>query len=266
VQPHLSFSVATWNILATGYIRREFYPMTPRELLDPAWRVPALVRHAAALEVDILCLQEVEAPAFTALRDGLAAAGYTGMRAAKGRNRPDGCATFFRAAHFSLIEERRIAYADGSGEPDSGHIAQLLILGQEGRRLAVLNTHLKWDSPGTPRERQWAYRQIQLAIEALRQAGPLDAQIVCGDFNVTPDSDAVEALRAAGMDYAHRDLPGIATCNSNRNARLIDFLFHTPSLRAHAFPPPTVNADTVLPSSDQPSDHVPLAAQFDWVH
>ena len=82
----MAFIVATWNILATAYIRREFYPKTPRHVLDPAWRVPALVCRAAALAVDILCLQEVEALAFAALQEGLAGAGYTGMHVLKGRN------------------------------------------------------------------------------------------------------------------------------------------------------------------------------------
>ena len=253
----MAFSVATWNVLATGYIRREFYPRTPQEVLDPAWRVPALVRHAAALDVDILCLQEVEAPVFAALRELLT--GYIATHVLKGRNRPDGCATFFRSSLFSLVEERRVVFTDGSG-----HIGLLSILGQEGKRLAIFNTHLKWDPPGTERARQWGYRQIMLGLESLRQAGALDGQIVCGDFNVTPDSDVVQALRDAGMDFAHRDCPAIATCNSQREAKLIDYLFHGPSLQAEPVLPPPIEGHTLLPSPDQPSDHVPLMAKFDW--
>jgi len=234
-------------------------------VLDPSWRVPALVRHAAVLDVDILCLQEVETATFTALQEGLASAGYTGIDARKGRNRPDGCAIFLQTARFALLESRRVAYADGAGALDSGHIAQLAILSDEGKRLAVLNTHLKWDPPGIARERQWAYRQILQAIETLRLAGPFDGQIVCGDFNVTPESDVVEALRAAGMDYAHHGAARIATCNSNREARLIDYLFHSRSLRAHPVLPSTVDGQTLLPSYEQPSDHVPLLAEFEWV-
>jgi mRNA deadenylase 3'-5' endonuclease subunit Ccr4 len=259
----MAFTVATWNILATSYIRREFYPKTPPQVLDPAWRLPELVRHAAALAVDILCLQEVETPAFAALQEGLAQAGYIGRHALKGRNRPDGCATFFRG--FSLVEERRIAYADGSGGRDSGHIGQLLILSRDNKRLGILNTHLKWDPPGTERDRQWGHRQILLAIETLLQTSPLDGQIICGDFNVTGESDVVQTLRAAGMDYAHRQCPGIATCNSNGDARLIDYLFHSASLHAKPSLPPPIDGRTVLPSPEQPSDHAPLMAEFDWV-
>jgi len=260
----MPFSVATWNILATAYIRRDFYPKVPRQVLDPAWRVPALARRAAALGVDILCLQEVEAPAFAALQDSLGAE-YTGLHARKGYNRPDGCATFFRGGRFTLTGDRRVAFADGNGGLDSGHIGQLLTFDQEGRRLAVLNTHLKWDPPLTERARQVGYRQILLALDALRETGSLEARILCGDFNVTPESTVVEALFAAGMNYAHRDCAGIATCNSHRHASLIDYLFFDGPLRAKPFPPDPIDGNTMLPSHEQPSDHLPLAAEFEWV-
>src|SRR5260370_19290036 len=162
------FTLATWNILATSYIRPEYYPKTPQHVLDPARRVPALLRDAIALDADILCLQEVEVNVFAALQAGLAASGYIGTHALKGANRPDGCATFFRGSRFTLAHTRRIAFADGGGRADSGHIAQLLLLDREGKRLAALNPHLKWDPPDTPPERQWGYRQIGQSIEALR--------------------------------------------------------------------------------------------------
>jgi mRNA deadenylase 3'-5' endonuclease subunit Ccr4 len=258
------FTFATWNILATAYIRREWYPRTSRQVLDPAWRVPALVRHAKDLAVDILCLQEVEANVFIALQDGLGKAGYTGTHAVKGQNRPDGCATFFRSEPFTSVATRRLAYTDGDGGPDSGNIAQLLILEQEGHRLAIANTHLKWDPPGTPRERQWGYRQALQAIAALcLEAGSSTAQILCGDLNVEPESDVVEALLAAGFDYAHRDCPGVRTCNSNGQPKLIDHVFYRGSLRARPVLPAAIDAQTSLPALEQPSDHLPLVVAFD---
>jgi hypothetical protein len=60
--------------------------------------------------------------------------------ALKGGDRPDGCATFFRTEFFTLLNDRRVEYRD-----HSGHIAQHLFLEHESKRLAVVNTHLKWD-------------------------------------------------------------------------------------------------------------------------
>jgi len=39
-----SFRLATWNILATSYIRPKFYPNSPPGVLDPEWRIPAIVQ------------------------------------------------------------------------------------------------------------------------------------------------------------------------------------------------------------------------------
>src|SRR2546425_7959942 len=107
----MAFTLATWNILATAYIRKRWYPKTPPHVLEAAWRVPALVRHAAELGVDVLCLQEVEIDSFAALQAGLCPLGYTGTQALKGGNRPDGCATFVRTNCLALLTARRLAYA-----------------------------------------------------------------------------------------------------------------------------------------------------------
>ena len=258
----MHFTLTTWNVLATAYIQRAWYPRSPRKYLDPAWRVPALVRHAKQLGSDILCLQEVEPEVFAALAEGLGELGYLGKLAMKGAKRPDGCATFFRGSAFTLLDDRRLAYADNDAGAASGNIAQFLILGQEGKRLAVVNTHLKWDPPKTPRERQLGYRQISQVIEALRlEEG---SSIVCGDFNVSPESDVIEAMLEAGFDYTHRDCPGVCTCNSNNVPKLIDHLFYRGSLRASPRIPLGIDELTALPSEEQPSDHLPLTAEFDW--
>jgi mRNA deadenylase 3'-5' endonuclease subunit Ccr4 len=248
--------MATWNTLATAYIRRTYYPRTPVELLDPSWRIPALVEHAGALGADILCFQEVEVALFRALQGGLA--GYEGIHTMKGGNRPDGCATLFRTASFTLLNHRRIEYRD-----QSGHIAQCLRLGHGSKSLAIVNTNLKWDPADAPRERQWGYRQISEALESFDEdESRSDGQVVCGDLNVTAESDVVAALLGAGFQYAHRDLRGIATCNSNGKAKLIDYLFSRGSLNAHALAPPAVDDLTPLPSREDPSDHVPLVARL----
>jgi len=55
------------------------------------------------------------------------------------------------------------------GSANSGHIAQVVDLDFSGERLVLVNTHLKWDPPNTPPERQFGLRQARLALEALRQ-------------------------------------------------------------------------------------------------
>ena len=258
-----SFSLATWNILATSYIRAKFYPGTPPSVLDPEWRIPAIVRHATGLGVDILCLQEVERPVFAALAAGLAESGYAGTFAPKDGGKPDGCAAFLRTSICELLTARRIVYADSlDGAADSGHIGQLLLLNVSGMKVALVNTHFKWDPPQTPAERQVGLRQAKLALAALQQEESSSIQMICGDFNATPDSDLVECLIQAGFDYTHRSCANAFTCNSNRKAKLIDYVFFRGAARAEPEPLLPIDGLTPLPSVEQPSDHLPLIARI----
>jgi mRNA deadenylase 3'-5' endonuclease subunit Ccr4 len=260
-----AFTLGTWNILATGYIRAAFYPDTPREFLDPHWRIPAIAQRLRELSLDIVCLQEVERAAYAAINEALQPLGYSSSLEMKAGRKPDGCATFVRAG-CAVVSERRLEYADAfvSG-PNSGHIAQLLTLEIDGARIALVNTHLKWDAPDTPRERQWGYRQIGQVLQTLN-AEPAPITIICGDFNATPDSGVVAVLRESGFDYAHRGLSSVYTCNSNREAKLIDYIFSRGPIRAEALPVRTIGDRTPLPSPEEPSDHLPLIARFTTYH
>jgi mRNA deadenylase 3'-5' endonuclease subunit Ccr4 len=256
----IDFSVATWNILATSYIRATQFPGTPRGALDPAWRLPAVVRHAAALDVDVLCLQEVERAAFDALVERLGQQGYRGTLAAKTNGRPDGCATFLRPPCRPIADER-LVYADGlHGGRDSGHIAQVVVADVDGVRLCVINTHVKWDPPGTRPDHQIGLRQIRAALaraDELRATAAV--QVICGDFNAPPESELVALLAHAGFDRTHHT--GFS-CNSNREPKLIDFVFVRGPVTIEPTELPPIDPTTILPSFEQPSDHRPVVARL----
>src|SRR5437016_5481903 len=80
----MPFTVATYNILASSYIKPEWYAGVSAYLLRPEARVPAVARHVAALDADILCLQEVEPDVFAALASHLDPLGYAGYYERKG--------------------------------------------------------------------------------------------------------------------------------------------------------------------------------------
>jgi mRNA deadenylase 3'-5' endonuclease subunit Ccr4 len=262
----MAFEVVTWNVLATAYLGRGDYSLVRAELLEPDRRTAALLRGVIALDADVCCLQEVEADVFGALRTGLESRGYSGLCEFKGQGKPDGCATFFRTGSFSLRKAARLEYHDDEKGPGrhSGFIALLVALLHDGRLLGVANTHLRWDPPGTPRRDQVGWRQAVELLEACRLFDPPCADwVVCGDFNRGPASEVVATFREAGFEFAHADRPHVRSAVANRKASLIDYLFHTRGLAAAPIDPPEVTHATVLPSEDQPSDHLPLAAEFD---
>lgn len=262
----MSFSVATYNVLANAYVSRAWYPGTPAMVLDPAWRIPALVQHISALNADLLCLQEIEPDLLAPLRTGLAAIGYDGQYARKGAGRPDGLAIFYRKEKFVLVSAACLSYADAAGAvPDSGYVALIARFRIVDRLLGVINTHLLWDPPGTALEAQRGFcqaRQMMAGWETIVDSAA--AWILAGDLNVTPGSALVAMIQQAGWDYAHRDLTGAATCNVKSEARMIDYLFHSAALRPEPVAPTPVDDRTVLPSAEEPSDHVAIAARFKW--
>lgn len=263
----MPFEIVTYNVLATAYLGRGDYSTVAPGVLDPNNRIPALARHVAGFDADVVCMQEVEADAFAALREALEPLGYAGLHEFKGRNKPDGCATFYRTGRFTLSKAARLEYLDDENGPGihSGFVALMVALSHEGRTLGVANTHLRWDRPGTPRQQQVGHRQAVQLIEACRDFDPPCAGwVVCGDFNRRPDSDVVRTFREAGHEFAHARRPHVFSAVTNRRASLIDHLFHTRSLVATPIDPPPVSNATVLPSPEQPSDHLPLAAEFDW--
>lgn len=250
----MPFTFVTWNVLASSYVRASYYPRSDARHLDPKWRALAVVARARTLDCDLMCFQEVESAMFDALRMALVEMEYVGLHAQK-QNKPDGCAVFFRVGRFQLVESRRIIFRDGSG-----HVAQLVTFDHEGKRLAIVNTHLKWDPSDTPAALKFGFRQASEIVVALQsERARHAAQIVCGDLNVTPESDVVAELRAADFRAAHER--GFS-CNSNGVAKLIDYVFYRGELRADPIEPRVIDDETPLPSEEEPSDHLPLAVRF----
>jgi mRNA deadenylase 3'-5' endonuclease subunit Ccr4 len=262
-----SFSVASYNVLASAFIERARYPRTPALVLSSTWRVPALAQHISALAGDILCLQEVEADIFAALKSRLSAHGHAGVYARKYGSSPDGCATFYRRDLLQPVGETVIRFADaGDTESDTGNIALITTFSTRGLRLGIINTHLTWDPPGTARERQRGLRQARhLLLEYERNAAFADAWIIAGDLNVIPGSEIVSLIEGSGFRYAHDGRPSPNTFSLNGEAKQIDYLFHSPNLRSDPYETHAVDERTVLPSAEQPSDHVAVSARFDLI-
>jgi mRNA deadenylase 3'-5' endonuclease subunit Ccr4 len=250
--------ISSYNILATAYIRSDFYPYVNPEHLKWENRRAPLLHKIATLGADILCLQEVEKPFYQLLEASLRQQGYTSVYAQK-HGKPDGCATLFKAEKLTLVDVKTLYYKDGRGDRDSGHLALMTTLETKTSSLHVANTHLKWDRSNNGKEDHWGWRQLQ---ELLEHGIPADeAWVVCGDFNVLPDSFLVQELSARGFQDAYSLQPQ-PTSNSNSQAKRIDYLFYTDHFIAMPEEIPEIHDTTPLPSETQPSDHLAVLAVF----
>ena len=262
----MKIKAVTYNVLATAYIEPARYPFTPPELLDAKTRLPALTKHLIKLDADLLCLQEVEEEMFAVINRSLSPLGYEGVLTKKGGGKPDGCAIFVRSKALEWVRLVRLEYDDAIGKtPRSGHVAQILVLKWEGRFLGVANTHLKWDPPSTPRDHKYGHRQLTQLLRVRQELAPeCDGWIICGDFNVTSENEIIQTLQRSGLQFSHANAHSVATCNSNRRAKMIDYVFHTDTIELTALELPQIQNDTPLPGPDQPSDHIAVMTNLKW--
>ena len=255
--------IVSYNILAPSYARRDRYPYSAPELLPWEARRDRLVQRILGFDADIICLQEVEEYVFRFLQSRMEPFGFQGVYAQKAMNRPDGCATFYLGERLQLSEYRRRLYADGHGGPDSGHLALSTRFAVDGCELTVINTHIRWDEPDARGADHIGFRQVTDLLHTVVPAPPVPV-VVCGDFNVEPQTHIIREIVKAGFSdaYGKRSQP---TANSESRAKRIDYLFFRGPLSAEPEGLPEIDDVTSLPSETEPSDHLPICAAFHWI-
>jgi len=189
-------------------------------------------------QLDILCLQEVEAEQYTNyFEPELNKAGYIGIYVPKSRAKTmgedrrfaDGCATFFKRSKFILVEKHIVEYdkiamnrTDFQKHKDSfnriitkDNVAIMIVLKHQNhpqqKPLIVVNTHIHWD----PTFADVKLIQTQILLESLQKLQlrlyeqhqlKQVAIVVCGDFNSMPDSSVYQLLTEGHVPSEHHDL------------------------------------------------------------
>ena len=177
-------SVVSYNILCDRYATTSQYGYTPSEALLWDYRKRLILEEIHGYDADIVCLQEVDREVFDEFsRRELALKDYRGVFWPKSRAKTmaereaklvDGCATFFKASKYQLLDKQLIDFAntainrpDMKGEHNTfnrvmprDHIAVACFLENRatGSRLVVANTHLFWDP---------AYADVKLVQTAI---------------------------------------------------------------------------------------------------
>lgn len=255
----LRFTAATYNILADAYLRPHRYPDSPPAALEPQARRARLLERIAALDVDLLALQEVEPAAHEAIAARLGDA-YQGIHALR-RGRPEGCSVFVRRSKVALLDAHVHHYAARSDDHQLALIARVEL---DGQVLAFACTHLQWCPDSTAPEAHVGRAQLVELLELLDAREPGHDRIVCGDFNAVSRSCVIEAALARGLALGAASQRPWDTCNINHRPRKLDYLLY-PRERfvPHPDPLPTLRRDTPMPSSSEPSDHLPLRIAFE---
>jgi endonuclease/exonuclease/phosphatase family metal-dependent hydrolase len=255
---NITFSATTYNVLAQRHIYRERYPDSPAAALDAAPRRDRLLRRIDDEHADLLCLQEVEPDLHEVMSARLAATHHAAYAPRTGRG--EGVALYAARNRFDWLgdEVKRFA-AHAPGSDDLALIARLAL---GDRRVHIAVTHLAWQPESTPAADHVGRRQM-LELLAYRDAAPDAVWLLAGDFNATSQSCVLEAAYAGGMaESCHTQRPW-DTCAINGHPRKIDYLlFSAGHLEPRPGTLPPLGRDTVMPSLEEPSDHLPLRVEF----
>jgi endonuclease/exonuclease/phosphatase family metal-dependent hydrolase len=168
-----------------------------------ARRLAAIVEELAALDADVVALQEVPVE----VSPGLSIDGFLRELTAyphvlhlpypgpaDKREWPEGLAFLSKLP----IEDVRVNSDDG--QPTENSWAGRIVVNWAGRWLGVTNVHLDWRHAAS-RE-----RHIVRIVRDLIDAGPADLDLLCGDFNDDGDAPTLQFLegRAALDGYRTR--------------------------------------------------------------
>jgi endonuclease/exonuclease/phosphatase family metal-dependent hydrolase len=258
----MKLSVISYNLLAACHIQPERYPDSPAEALDSGWRNACLVEQIAALDADLVCLQEATPDCFALLSSRLGFQRYQGFLDLRSCSVAEGCA-FFAKTGIARVQGR--SRLDFGNPPEIGgasrRLAQLLNLEAGGRRFVVANTHLQWDFRDKPASCHRGVEQARQLVEVIDLAvGRTGDAIVCGDLNARHDSAVCHVFFEAGYIAVRPEGPDQPTCRANGNLSEIDFVL------CRGFPTAIPCARYVLdernpmPGHEYPSDHIPVGA------
>jgi endonuclease/exonuclease/phosphatase family metal-dependent hydrolase len=227
-------------------------------------RLPLLLADMAALQPDVLGLQEVVYPLQQDRLMGAAGEGrYESFRAWAGR--PE-------YGNAMLVRASLAAAAADVERLDLGlnRSALRLVVAVEGRRILVAVTHLHH----VPADDGLRDDQVRQLLEWL-DAGPIvDGQVVVGDFNAEPDEPASGRMRAAGFRSCYAEANGADPSvtwpsglqapgmDTDGDPGCLDYVWVRGSVRVRsarlAFDRPAVGDPTLYPS-----DHLGLVAELE---
>ncbi|KAI6675540.1 hypothetical protein NL676_003446 [Syzygium grande] len=211
----MKFTVVSYNILGdkNASKHRDLYTDIPSQYMRWEWRKRVICEELIGWNPDIICLQEVDK--YFELSKILEKAGYVGSYKRRTGDAVDGCAIFWKANEFWLLEEESIKFKE-LGLRDN--VAQLLVFQAckaESKQLLVGNIHVLYN-PSRGDVKLGQIRHLSSRANSLSEKWGSIPVLLAGDFNTTPQSALYKFLSTSKLDimsYDRRELSGQRSCH-----------------------------------------------------
>ncbi|XP_061344964.1 carbon catabolite repressor protein 4 homolog 3-like isoform X2 [Gastrolobium bilobum] len=208
------FTVASYNILADRNASQhsDLYVNVPSRYINWDRRRRIICDELFGWNPDIICLQEVDK--YFELSNILVKAGYRGSYKRRTGDSVDGCAMFWKADKFRLLEGESIQFKD-IGLRDN--VAQLFVFEMcesDSRRLLVGNIHVLYN-PNRGEVKLGQIRFLLSRAQILSEKWGNTPVVLAGDFNSTPESGIYKFLSSSELNimlYDRKELSGQKSC------------------------------------------------------
>lgn len=256
---HIPINVATYNLRLN----------TPNDGPN-VWglrrdAVKALIQYH---EFDLFGTQEAQPEQIKDL-EAMSEYGHEGVGRDDGKNKGEHSAIFYRLKRFTLLTHGDFWLSETPDRPSKGwdahccnRLASWVRLRDKTSGKTLLAVSVHFDHEGEIARRE----SSKLLLRWLATQEASDAVIALGDFNSTPDTEQIMAMKAAMLDARAVSLTPaygpLATFNDFKFSlapnNLIDYIFLGPNIRVLKY--------AVLTDSDgqrYPSDHFPVLARIE---
>lgn len=208
------FTLMSYNILAQDLLDGHAFLYANNNPTALPWpqRYERLMAEINAVHPDILCVQELQQDHVDQFWNGLASFDYALLyKKRTGGEKTDGCAVFYRRNLFDLVTHHEVEYFQPNvnklNRENVAIIAKLALKSNPRAKLVVSTTHLLYN----PRRQDVRLAQIQVLLAELDRfaySGKLangipqyDPVILCGDFNLQPNSAPYRLLTEGYLRY-----------------------------------------------------------------
>eukprot|EP01124_Arcella_intermedia_P025390 TRINITY_DN4534_c0_g1_i1.p1 TRINITY_DN4534_c0_g1~~TRINITY_DN4534_c0_g1_i1.p1 ORF type:complete len:339 (-),score=70.52 TRINITY_DN4534_c0_g1_i1:42-1058(-) len=292
-----TFTVMSYNILASMYVDSGRYHYTPKEALRSEYRMQLLLEELRNYDPDIIAFQELEPYVLNFINSN----GVDSYECRyKSRQRPEGCGLLFKKIKFNCLAELNIDFNDITDYPQferktinflTHNVGQLLLLEskQTNKKFWVSNSHLFWNPSYYYVKLMQVYHLLNQILSKIEVEPEIYPIIILGDFNSYPGSEVFEYLSTGSLQkvpevldlhkkfkfqhpfklqsaYSALDHP--VTNITPDFTKPIDFIWYSKNdFELHSLLDSVdISKEEVkfLPNANFPSDHVPIMARFSF--
>lgn len=270
------FTVCQMNVLARCKALKDDlgFPHVEDSVLEWESRSELLCKVLSEIDADIYCLQEVDDTNFIYRIRGIGCRSVDHVQKHQSsKEMREGAVIAWNRDRFQLVTAPyRLSFAELCDDPSMSQVALVRELEHKSsrKRLMVVTTHLK-AKEGNEEVRVRQVSAMLAAVEKLRGELKCDSVVLCGDFNDTPESEALKIVKrqfaSAYADLECKD-EHFTTFKARAKVvrRCIDYILYTSNTLCVTDRLSMPSADEIdyphLPNREWPSDHLAIACRF----